>query len=388
MRSVPLDDIGVSGALGLDRQPDGVVFRRLPDWTRHQIPEVAYALMVTMPAGVRLELVTDAAEIELDVMLTRLEVNGRSARPAVFDAIVDGSVASSAASTEGTLILFDSFTERVEFRTGGPTTIAFDLPPAAAPRSVEVWLPHGAVVELRDVRVSEGASVATPGGARVRWIHHGSSISHCLEAERPIETWPAIAARRAGVDLLNLGFAGECMLDQFVARTIRDERADLISLKVGINIVNGDTLRERTFTPALHGFLDTIRDGHPVTPIALVTPIVCPIAEDHPGPTIPTRQGPIRVVDRPRDLATGALTLRRTRELIADVVAARHDQGEEHLHLVDGLGLFGPDDVAELPDGLHPSAEGYRRMGERFHTVVFEGTGPFARFVQDPAGRR
>jgi lysophospholipase L1-like esterase len=74
--------------------------------------------------------------------------------------------------------------------------------------------------------------------------------------------------------------------------------------------------------------------------------------------------------------------------LIADVVAARHDQGEEHLHLVDGLGLFGPDDVAELPDGLHPSAEGYRRMGERFHTVVFEGTGPFARFVQDPAGRR
>ena len=54
----------------------------------------------------------------------------------------------------------------------------------------------------------------------------------------------------------------------------------------------------------------------------------------------------------------------------------------------DGLALFGPDDVAELPDGLHPSAEGYRRMGERFHTVVFEGTGPFAPFVRDPAGRR
>ncbi len=83
--------------------------------------------MVTMPAGVRLELVTDATEIELDVMLTRLEVNGRGARPAAFDLVVDGTVASSTASTEGTLILFDSFTERAEFRTGGPTTIAFDL---------------------------------------------------------------------------------------------------------------------------------------------------------------------------------------------------------------------------------------------------------------------
>jgi lysophospholipase L1-like esterase len=383
MRSVPLDDVAVSGALGLDRRPDGVVFRRLPDWTRHQIPEVAYALMVTMPAGVRLELVTDATEIELDVMLTRLEVNDRSAGPAVFDLVVDGSVASSASSTEGTLILFDSFTERAEFRTGGPTTIAFDLPPCDAPRSVEVWLPHSAVVELRDLRVSEATSVADPAGGRVRWIHHGSSISHCLEAEHPVETWPAIAARRAGVDLLNLAFAGECMLDQFVARTIRDERADLISLKVGINIVNGDTLRERTFTPALHGFLDTIREGHPVTPIALISPIVCPIVEDHPGPTIPTRQGPIRVVDRPRDLGAGALTLRRTRELMADVVAARRDQGDEHLHLIDGLSLFGRDDVAELPDGLHPSAEGYRSMGERFHAIVFEGTGPFARFAYD-----
>ena len=74
------------------------------------------------------------------------------------------------------------------------------------------------------------------------------------------------------------------MLDQFVARTIRDLPADLISVKAGINVVNGDTMRERTFGPALHGFLDTVRDGHPTTPIALVTPIVCPIVEDHPGP--------------------------------------------------------------------------------------------------------
>jgi lysophospholipase L1-like esterase len=43
---------------------------------------------------------------------------------------------------------------------------------------------------------------------------------------------------------------------------------------------------------------------------------------------------------------------------------------------VDGLALFGPDDVGDLPDGLHPNAAGYRRMGERFHAVALADGGP------------
>jgi hypothetical protein len=58
-----------------------------------------------------------------------------------------------------------------------------------------------------------------------------------------------VTARLAGVDLENLAFAGQCKLDQHVARTIRDLPSDAISLKLGINVVNGDTIRERTFIP-------------------------------------------------------------------------------------------------------------------------------------------
>jgi len=377
MPIVTFDDITVAGALGKDRTlGGGVVHRRLPDWTRPQIPDVAYGLMVTMPAGVRLEFVTDATRVELDVLITRLQVNDRVALPASFDLVIDGDVVSSVSSTEGTLILFDAFTESAEFQAGEVTTIAFDLP-AVGPRLIEVWLPHNAVADLRAIGVNDGALIEQPSRDRRRWVHHGSSISHCLEAERPSETWPAIVARRADVDLLDLGFGGQCMLDQFVARTIRDEPADVISLKIGINVVNGDTMRERAFVPALHGFLDTIREGHPSTPIALVTPIICPVAEDHPGPTIPTPEGPIRIVERRRSLAFGALTLQRIRSLITEVVEARRAAGDENLHLMDGLALFGPDDVAELPDGLHPSAEGYRWMGDRFHALAFDGSGPF-----------
>lgn len=78
---------------------------------------------------------------------------------------------------------------------------------------------------------------------------------------------------RAGeVDLVNLGFSGNALLDPFTARAMRDAPADLISVKVGINIVNADVMRLRAFTPAVHGFLDTIREGHPTTPLLVVSP--------------------------------------------------------------------------------------------------------------------
>ena len=139
--------------------------------------------------------------------------------------------------------------------------------------------------------------------------HYGSSISHCLEAAGPTGVWPVVAARRADVALDSFAMAGQCQLDPFVARTIRDLPVDLISLKVGINVVNGDTMRERTFVPAVHGFLDTIRDGHPTTPLLVVSPILCPAHEDHPGPTRRRRRRS-RVIDRRPALAVGRLTTR------------------------------------------------------------------------------
>src|SRR5262249_53891273 len=153
-------------------------------------------------------------------------------------------------------------------------------------KHLDLYLPHAAAVTLVALRADAPVEAPAPPPARVRhWVHHGSSISHCLEATYPTGVWPVVAARRAGVDLTRLAFAGECQLDQYVARSIRDMDADLISLKLGINLVNADSMRERTFVPAVHGFLDTIRDGHPTTPIAVVAPILCPAHEDHPGPT-------------------------------------------------------------------------------------------------------
>jgi hypothetical protein len=163
---------------------------------------------------------------------------------------------------------------------------------------------------------------------------------------------------------------------------MRDTPADLISIKIGINLVNTDLMRLRAFTPAVHGFLDTIRDGHPTTPLLVVSPIHCPIHEDTPGPSAPdfgngTLQ--FRAVGDHAERAAGKLTLDVIREELARIVKQR-GADDPNLHYLDGRDLYGEADVAELPlpDQLHPDAATHRRIGERFAGLAFGTGGPFA----------
>jgi hypothetical protein len=122
-----------------------------------------------------------------------------------------------------------------------------------------------------------------------------------------------------------------------------------------------------------------VREHHPEVPLLVASPIVCPMAEHHPGPTIPDGTGGFRVIDGgPPELRATDLTLTRIRTIVRELVAGRRDRGDANLHHLDGLELFGPSDVGDLPDGLHPNADGYVRMGERFAAHAFAHDGPFA----------
>jgi hypothetical protein len=172
------------------------------------------------------------------------------------------------------------------------------------------------------------------------------------------------------------------MLDSFVARTLRDHPADLLSVKIGINLTNADVMRMRAFTPAVHGFLDTIRDGHPTTPLLVISPVLCPIHEDTPGPgAVDLSDGTMRfrATGDPADVAAGRLCLRTIREELARIVG-RRAVDDPHLHLLDGRTLYGEPDAVEhpLPDRLHPDAATHRLMGERFTASAFGPGGPFA----------
>ncbi|WP_231911051.1 MULTISPECIES: SGNH/GDSL hydrolase family protein [Streptomyces] len=189
-------------------------------------------------------------------------------------------------------------------------------------KDVELWLPQQTPTELVELRADGDVLPPMPDGKR-RWVHHGSSIGHGIEADGPTDTWPVVAAALGGVEVVNLSQAGNALLDPYVARTIRDMPADLISLKVGIIIVSLAAFRLRTFGPAVHGFLDTIRDGHPDTPLLLASPVSCPALEDTPGPTAMGPDGKITALGDPADVAGGALSLAVVRAELERIVMAR-----------------------------------------------------------------
>jgi hypothetical protein len=145
-----------------------------------------------------------------------------------------------------------------------------------------------------------------------------------------------------------------------------------------------DLMRLRAFGPAVHGFLDTIRDGHPATPLLVVSPILCPIHEDTPGPTsfdfaaLSAGTVRFRAAGDAADRDSGKLTLTVIRDELARIVAQRAPQ-DPNLHYLDGRELYGEADHAELPlpDDLHPDAATHRRIGERFARRVFSATGLF-----------
>lgn len=358
----------IRGAVDLEATATGLLPHRLPAWARAQSDDPQLRLVEAQPSGVRLAARTSATRLELDVLPTKRQYVGAPARPdGRYDVLVDGTLVEQPTAPGGHVLTVDMMTGAHTFEAGAPTTLSIALP--AGEKVLEVWLPHDEQTEVVAVRAD--AALEPLADDRPRWIHHGSSISHGSNAAHPTGTWPVVAARLAGLDLLNLGFGGSAMLDPFVARTIRDTPADRISVKLGINLVNGDVMRRRVLGPAIHGWLDTIRDGHPDTPLRLVSPIFCGVHETTPGPTAPDMaamaEGRVAFVagGDPAAVAAGALTLEVVREVLAEVVERRDDP---HLSYVDGLDLYGPADAERLPlpDNLHPDGETHRLIGERF----------------------
>jgi len=376
MHNIAIDDTILRGALELETTAAGLLPHRLPAWARAQCPDPQLLMVEAQPSGVRLVFSTSATVIELDARRTRRVYAGMPARPdGVYDLLVDGVLAAQASIDGGDVMTINLGTGEVATAPGLAGTVRFTGLPARS-KSIELWLPFNETTELVALRTD--APIAPIPATRPVWLHHGSSISHGSDAASPTAIWPALAAAARGWELVNLGFGGSALLDPCVARVMRDAPADRISIKLGINLVNLDVMRLRALGPAVHGFLDTIREGHPATPLLIVAPILCPIHEDTPGPTLPDvgalREGVLRfrAAGKPAERAAGKLTLTSIRAELQRIVAQRAPT-DPQLFYLDGRDLFGAADAAALPlpDNLHPDAAAHRVIGARFAQLAF-----------------
>ncbi len=224
-----------------------------------------------------------------------------------------------------------------------------DLPEGL--KKIDIWLDQRREFKLCNLMVDEDCNIYKVQSNQKRWIHYGSSISHSLEGESPSKTWAAMVAQRLDLHLTNLGFHSECKCDPMIGFVIREIPADYITLKVGINLVDGD-LNTRTFKPAILGLINIIRDKKPDTPIVLCSPIYTPLYDDIKGGS--------------------GYNLKEMREVVLECVHIFREYGDKNIFYTDGLKLFGPQYIQHMPDDLHPNAEGQYIMANNFINEVFK----------------
>jgi len=313
-------DLWLGAAAWTERSAFARPWRLLPD-------ELAYAYSddladrATIPAGVRLEAHTDAAQLSV-----RLSTDDHG----VVDFTSD-----------------DALLRRCSIEAG-ISDLLIDIPGGA--HRVGIWLPTWGHVEIGKTELIGGDLAEPIGTDRITWAAYGSSITMCRTAPGPTESWPAIVARQQDWDLSCLGFGGQCHLDPVVVRTLAACEADVISLCLGINVHAHSSFGRRTWQGQVCDFIRRVREGHPSAALVVVSPIAAPDREHLPnacGMTV-------------ADIRDGV------REVAEDLA---HE--DDRLLAVDGRDIVSVDEGRSLlADGVHPTPEGYRLMADRLRPVL------------------
>jgi lysophospholipase L1-like esterase len=274
--------------------------------------------MAQVPVGVRIEFVGDARFVDVEY---------RASAPAgsrvAFELWRAGVLVSSAEAAPGAGVV-----RLAAGRGSDDDRRTVYLPESLRPTVVGLTAVDGSL---------------EPAPAQPRWLAYGDSIAEGWVASAPSGPWPAVAGRSFGLDVVNCGYAGAARGEIASAEQLSNVAADVISVSHGTNCWTRIPHSAAMVAAGMDAFLTVLRQGHPATPIVLVSPVVRPDAEASEN-------------------RLGA-TLADLRAAIEEVAVDRGD-----VTLVRGLPLLGP---SLLADGVHP--------GDSGHAVLAASIGPVVR---------
>jgi len=274
----------------------------------------------TVPAGVRIELVGDARAIDIAYRTTSGDLGYRG----------DGAGIVFSVWRNGRKVC-------EEEAVLGDGLIRLSLGTDPDDKPAVIYLPEGMHPLILSLTAVRGEIVPAP--ALPRWIAYGDSGTQGWVASGPSHTWAAITARKAGLDVVNLGYAVAGCGEIPSAEHIAGLTAEVVTVAYGASCWSRTPHSAAMVAANLHGFLDVIRLGHPTTPVVILSPVRRPDAEQVPN-----------------KLGTSLADIRHT---IESVTRSRIMSGDTAMSLVAGEGIVGDE---HLPDGIHPGDEGHKRI--------------------------
>lgn len=290
-----------------------------------------------LPIGVRLEFTAEGAET--------VEIRYRASVPGPTDALRE--IAHCFALWEGGSCVSETIAEPAE-----EAVVTLRLP-AGAEGPFTIHPPEAQCPLILGLRAI-GGSVA-PAPRQPRWLVHGDSITEGWWSTRPAHSWPAVAGRALGLDTVNLGYAGAARGELATAEQLAALPADAITLAFGTNCWTGIPSSGPLLYETTRAFIALVRQGHPHTPLLLVSPVLRPDAEQTPN-----RLG-----------ATLAELRTAMEEAVVDLMGSGSGSGsdsgfgsgsgsgDKRLALLPGRDLIGP---GQLADGVHPDDEGHAAL--------------------------
>lgn len=295
----------------------GVPYPRAAPEDRSRLPIDTWTT-ATLPVGVRLEFVGDATEVEISYTTASQDLGYRG----------DG------AGRSFELWRGDRLVDQRQAVLGAGRVV---LSAGSGPEPAIVYLPEGMRPTVTSL-AAVGGSVA-PAPRQPRWLAYGDSVAEGWIASGPAGAWPAIVGRRCGLDVHNLGYAGAARGEIVSAEQLAAIDAHVISISHGTNCWTRVPFSVSMMYENTRAFLEVVRQGHPQTPVVVVSPILRPDAE-----STANRLG---------------ATLEDLRFAMERAVTERQSAGDVALWLIPGRDLLPP---GQLGDGIHPNDEGHQTL--------------------------
>ena len=274
----------------------------------------------SVPVGVRIELVGDAQAIDIAYRTTSGNLGYRG----------DGAGVTFSVWRNGHNVC-------EEEAILGDGLIRLNLGTVAADKPAIIYLPEGMQPLIQSLTAVKGEIAPAP--SLPRWLAYGDWTTQGWIASGPSQGWAAIAARKAGVNLINMGYAGAGRGEIVSAEHIAALGAEIVTIAYGESCWTRIPHSLGMVGEGFKSFLDVVRQGHPNTPIVVISPVLRPDAED-----VPNKLG---------------ATLADIRNAIESATRDRVGAGDDSLSLVVGETII---EAGHLADGIHPGDEGHKRI--------------------------